>query len=138
MGPASVWLGVAAAGAIATSAFAQPTMSAAARKALYEAKCGGCHSVDANRIGPRHRDVVGRKVGSVPGFDYSDAVKKLGGVWTPRRLDTWLQNPQAMAPGAKMFLTVSDPQQRHDIIAYLASVSKLAKSRSPVHRRAAR
>jgi cytochrome c len=71
--------------------------------------------------------VVGRKVGSLPDYDYSDALKKLGGVWTPARLDTWLRNPQAMAPGAKMFLSVPDPQQRHDIIAYLASVSKPAK-----------
>jgi cytochrome c len=127
MGAASIWIGLAAAGAVATSASAQSAGSATAGQALYEAKCGGCHSVDANRIGPRHRDVVGRKVASLADFDYSDAVKKLGGVWTPERLDTWLQGPQAMAPGAKMFLTVSDPQQRHDIIAYLASVSKPAK-----------
>ena len=70
---------------------------------------------------------MGRKVASLPDFDYSAALKKLGGVWTPARLDTWLQNPQAVAPGAKMFLTVPDPQQRHDIIAYLASVSMSAK-----------
>jgi cytochrome c len=127
MGAASIWIGLAAAGVVATSASAQPAGSAAVGEALYEAKCGGCHSVDANRIGPRHRDVVGRKVGSVPDFDYSDGLKKLGGVWTLARLDTWLQNPQAMAPGAKMFLTVPDPRQRHDIIGYLASVSKPAK-----------
>jgi cytochrome c len=127
MGAASIWIGLVAAGVVATSASAQPAGSAAAGKALYEAKCGGCHSVEANRIGPRHRDVVGRKVGSLPAYDYSDALKKLGGVWTPARLDTWLRNPQAMAPGAKMFLSVPDPQQRHDIIAYLASVSKPAK-----------
>lgn len=127
MGCSRIWLGLAAAGVVATSASAQSAGNAAAGKALYEAKCGGCHSVEANRIGPRHRDVVGRKVASVPGFDYSDALKKLGGVWTPARLDTWLQNPQAMAPGAKMFLSVPDPQQRRDIIAYLASVSKPAK-----------
>ena len=106
---------------------AQPAGSASAGQALYEAKCGGCHSVDANRIGPRHRDVVGRKVASVPGFDYSDALKKLGGVWTRARLDTWLRNPQAVAPGTRMFLSVSDPRQRRDIVAYLASVSKPAK-----------
>ena len=127
MGAASIWIGLAAAVAPATSASAQPAGNAAAGQALYEAKCGGCHSVDANRIGPRHRDVVGRQVASLPDFDYSDALKKLGGVWTPARLDTWLQNPQTMAPGTKMFLTVPEPQQRHHIIAYLASVSKPTK-----------
>jgi cytochrome c len=127
MSAASIWIGLAAAAVVATSASAQAAGSAAAGKALYEAKCGGCHSLDANRIGPRHRGLIGRKVASVSGFDYSDGLKKLGGVWTLARLDTWLQNPPAMASGTKMFLTVPDPRQRHDIVAYLASVSKPAK-----------
>jgi cytochrome c len=127
MGAASIWIGLAGAAAVASVASAPSTGSAAVGEALYQAKCGGCHSVDANRIGPRHRGVVGRKVASVPGFDYSNSLKRLGGVWTPARLDTWLQNPQAMAPGAKMFLMVPDPQQRREIIAYLASVSKPPK-----------
>jgi cytochrome c len=119
-------LGLAAAFA-AASAAAQPGGDAAAGKALYEAKCGACHSVDANRTGPRHRNVVGRKVGSLPDYDYSLAIRKLGGVWTVARLDRWLQGPQAMAPGTKMVLMVSDAQQRRDIIAYLVSVSKPSK-----------
>jgi cytochrome c len=90
---------------------------------LYESKCGGCHSLDKNRVGPKHRGVVGRKVASVPDYDYSPAIKKLGGVWTPDRIDRWLQGPQAMAPGAKMFFQVSDPAQRHAIIAYLSANS---------------
>lgn len=91
--------------------------------ALYQAKCGGCHSLDANRIGPAHRGVVGRKPGNVVGFAYSPALKKLGGLWTPARLDAWLQGPQKIAPGSKMFLTVTDPAARSAIIGYLASVS---------------
>jgi cytochrome c len=120
---AALWIALAVGGVVATSASAQPAGSPAAGQALYEAKCGGCHSVDANRVGPRHRDVLGRKVAGLADFDYSDALRKLGGVWTAARLDRWLQNPQAMAPGAKMFLSVPDTKQRHDIIAYLASVS---------------
>lgn len=96
-------------------------------KSLYEAKCGGCHSVDANRVGPLHRGVVGRVPGTAAGFSYSPAVKKLGGVWTRDRLDQWLQNPQAYAPGTRMYLMVSDATTRKDIIAYLASVSPRAK-----------
>jgi cytochrome c len=113
--------------AVAAPVAAQPPGDAAAGQALYEAKCGGCHSVDANRVGPRHRDVVGRKVASLTDYDYSPAIRKLGGVWTAERIDMWLQGPQAMAPGSKMFLSVADPQQRRDIVAYLASVSKPAK-----------
>lgn len=104
-------------------AVAQATASAAAGKVLYEGKCGGCHSVEANRIGPLHRAVVGRRVASVPGFAYSAALRKVTGVWTPARLDKWLQNPQALAPGSKMYLSISDPAQRAQIIAYLQSVS---------------
>ena len=93
-----------------------------AGKLLYEARCGACHSVDANRTGPLHRGVVGRPVASVPGFDYSPALKHLGGVWTPGRLNLWLQNPQAVAPGTAMYFTVDDPVQRRQIIAYLSTL----------------
>ena len=107
------------AGALAAQAAGDPV----AGRARYEGTCGGCHSVDANRIGPMHRGVVGRRPGSVAGYDYSPAVRRLGGVWTTARLDKWLQGPQALAPGAKMYLSVADPAKRADIIAYLASVS---------------
>lgn len=98
---------------------------AADGKALYQGTCGGCHSVDANRIGPLHRGVVGRKPGSVPGYAYSPALKRLGGVWTAARLNLWLQNPQKIAPGTRMYLTVPDAGQRATIIAYLQSVSPM-------------
>ncbi|MFX9962091.1 hypothetical protein ABTP39_19090, partial [Acinetobacter baumannii] len=75
------------------------------------------------RIGPLHRGVVGRRVASVPGYAYSPALKKLTGVWTPVRLDRWLQNPQAVAPGTRMYFSVANPAERAAIIAYLESVS---------------
>ncbi len=98
--------------------------TAASGKLLYENKCGGCHSVDRDRIGPRHRDIVGRQVATVPGYSYSSALRKLGGVWTPARLDQWLSGTQKMAPGSKMYLEMDDPAARRAIIAYLRSVSK--------------
>ena len=109
------------------AAFAQPGPEVADGKMLYESKCGGCHSLDKNRVGPKHRGVVGRKVASVPDYDSSPALKKLGGVWTPERIDRWLQGPQAMAPGAKMFFQVPDPAQRKAIIAYLSANSPPTK-----------
>lgn len=96
----------------------------AAGRMLYENKCGGCHSVDSDRIGPRHRNVVGRPIASIPGYAYSPALKKLGGNWTSARLDQWLSDTQKMAPGSKMYLEMDDPAQRRAIIAYLNSVSK--------------
>jgi cytochrome c len=87
---------------------------------LYQS-CMGCHSLDENDVGPRHRGVVGRKAASVPGYAYSAALKKSGIVWTPAMLDRWLSGPQAMVPGAKMYFSVANPQNRADIIAYLAT-----------------
>lgn len=70
-----------------------------------------------------HRGVVGRRPGSVPGYSYSAAVRKLGGVWSPEQLNKWLAAPQKLAPGSKMFVTVDNPATRRDIIAYLQSTS---------------
>ncbi|MFL5544621.1 MAG: c-type cytochrome [Gemmatimonadaceae bacterium] len=96
---------------------------AAEGRTLYQNQCGGCHSVETDRIGPRHRGVVGRRIASVPGYDYSPALKQLGGAWTPDRLDLWLSGTQKMAPGSKMYLALDDAEERHLIIVYLESVS---------------
>jgi cytochrome c len=90
---------------------------------LYQGRCGGCHSVAANRIGPRHAGVVGRKAGAVSDFSYSPALKAAAFAWTPDRLDQWLQGPGKLVPGTRMFFTVRDAADRADIIAYLQSVS---------------
>lgn len=87
-------------------------------RALYQA-CSGCHSIDDDDIGPRHRAVVGRRAGAVPEYAYSPALKASGLVWDAATLDRWLSNPQDLVPGTKMYFSVSDPQKRADIIAYL-------------------
>jgi cytochrome c len=88
-------------------------------QALYGV-CMSCHSLDDNDVGPKHRGVVGRRAGTVPGYHYSAALMNSGLVWTPANLDRWLSGPQAVVPGAKMFFSLSDAQKRADIIAYLA------------------
>jgi len=90
---------------------------------IYEAKCGACHSLDANRIGPKHRGIFGRKSGAVPGFRYSAALKKLDVVWDAQTLDRWLRNPTAMAPGTAMGYRLAVAQERADVIAYLKQQS---------------
>jgi cytochrome c len=92
-------------------------------KDLYESRCGGCHSLDANRVGPAHRGVFGRTAGTAPGFNYSPAVKKSGVVWAEQTLDAWLANPQALIPGQRMNFRVALPEDRIDIIAYLRQQS---------------
>lgn len=88
---------------------------------LYTARCGACHGLDANRIGPKHRGVVGRKSAAIPDFTYTAALKKLNVVWTPANLDRWLENPTRMAPGTAMALRTVVPKDRADLIAYLAA-----------------
>lgn len=86
---------------------------------LYEARCTGCHSLDANRIGPMHRGVVGRKAGSVKDYTYSAALRKSKLTWDEVNLDRWLTNPEALVPGQKMGYSVSEAVDRVDLIAYL-------------------
>jgi cytochrome c len=90
---------------------------------LYESRCGACHSIQSNRVGPKHLGVVGRKAGSIPDYDYSPALKKAKFIWTPKQIDKWLQGPGKLVRGTNMAFTVPKPEDRAAIIAYL-SVAK--------------
>lgn len=104
----------------AMPALAAPKGNAVRGKTFYAA-CMGCHSIDENDVGPRHRGVVGRKAGTQPGYAYSPALARSGLTWTPANLDRWLQGPQKLVPGARMFFSIANPAHRADIIAYLAT-----------------
>lgn len=84
-------------------------------------QCKACHTIEAgkNRVGPSLHGVVGRKSGSVEGFAYSEAVKKLNVTWDDANLDKWLADTKAVAPGNKMTFALKDPKAREDVIAYL-------------------
>lgn len=114
-----VWGATSRHAAAATPAAKPPAGNPVTGRTLYQT-CSGCHSLDENDIGPKHRGVVGRKAGAVAGYAYSAAIRKSGIVWTQANLDRWLTNPQRMVPGAKMYFSVANPKQRADIIAYLA------------------
>ncbi len=86
---------------------------------LWEQRCTGCHSLDSNRVGPKHRGVFGRKAGSVADFRYSTGVGNSTVVWNETTLDRWLANPQAFIAGARMGFRVGDAADRTDIIAFL-------------------
>lgn len=108
---------------IATSAHAAGNASAGA--ALFN-RCSICHSNAkgaASRMGPNLFGVVGREAGTYPGFSYSAAMKRAGFVWTPQRLDAYLQDPQKVVPGNAMPIGgISDAPQRADLVAYLAKL----------------
>ena len=121
---AAVVLASAISAALAKTAWAGgPDGDAARGETIYEA-CQDCHSLDKNDVGPRHRGVYGRKAGSLPDYDYSDALKSANIVWNEETLDKWLTDPQSVAPGAKMVFHLENAQDRADVIAYLKERTK--------------
>ena len=102
---------------IATGALADDL--AAVGQGLYVKRCEGCHTIDDNSVGPRHRGIVGRKAGAEPGYAYSAALKNSGIIWTEANIDQWLQGPSKMVPGVRMAFSDADANERQAIIAYL-------------------
>lgn len=111
------------AAAASASAVAAAAGDAQRGQQAWQARCVACHSVDADRVGPRHAGVVGRRAGSVPGFAYSEALRGSGLVWNAALLERWLTNPEALVPGQRMGYQLADAQARADIIAYLATLT---------------
>lgn len=103
----------------ATSALAQD--AAAGEKDFVV--CRACHQIGPgakNGVGPELNGVVGRKAGTAPGFQYSEANKNSGLTWTPDELEKYLANPQEVVHGTKMiFPGIKDPQKVKDVIAFL-------------------
>ena len=91
-------------------------------------RCLACHAIEYDRTGPRHCGLIGRRAGSVPGFNYSEAMKHSGITWTAKTLDRFLANPTRVVPGTAMgYDGVKDPRERADLIAYLAAAGPCPK-----------
>ena len=89
-------------------------------RAVYD-RCLACHALERNRTGPKHCGLLGRRAGSLPGFEYSEAMRGAGIVWTAETLDRFLRAPLEMLPETTMtYDGIADPQERADLIAFLA------------------
>src|SRR5262249_52496230 len=76
------------------------------------------------KIGPDLYNIVGRKIASTSGFNYSAALKSKNGSWDFETLNTWLTKPNSFAPGTAMtFAGITNDKQRADVIAYLDTLS---------------
>lgn len=78
--------------------------------------------MEANRVGPKHAGIVGRKAGSVKDFSYSSALKQSELVWSRELLVKWLTDPEQLIPGQVMGFRLGNVQDRMDVVAYLATL----------------
>jgi cytochrome c len=106
-----------------------PKANAEAGKDAFR-RCQQCHTVDKggrNLVGPNLWGVVGRKVGEVEGFAYSEALKNRRSQWTLDELARYLHDPKAAIPGNKMaFPGVKVDAELADLLAYLRTLSETA------------
>jgi cytochrome c len=90
-------------------------------------RCIACHSYQKDeplQEAPPLWGVVGRKVASVEGFDYSAAMKSQAGAWDRARLDQFLTNPKAVVPGTNMKLGgIPDPAERAVVLDFLEQLA---------------
>ena len=92
------------------------------------AVCKACHQVGdtaKNVVGPVLNGLIGRKAGSVEGYNYSEANKKSGITWDEPTFSEYIKDPKAKIPGTKMaFAGIKDEQKIKDLIAYLHTFDK--------------
>lgn len=90
---------------------------------VFDTYCSDCHSISpkgTNRKGPTLYGVMGRRAGSVPGYDHSPGMRSSGIVWNPATLEAYLANPRGVVPGGKMKKGLRKPVDRANVIAFLA------------------
>ena len=105
------------------SAHAQATGDAEAGATLFKRICGGCHQVGESArgsFGPQLNGIFGRPSGSTTDYQYSDAMKSAGIVWSRETLTAYLEDPKEVVPGTRMiFWGLSDPEKIENLLAYL-------------------
>jgi cytochrome c2 len=104
---------------------AKATPVAMVSKPAEFAQCSACHSTEKgkNGIGPSLAGVYGDKAATVPGYDFSDAMKASGLTWNQANLDRFLTDPRGVVPGTKMtFPGLKDAAKRQAVIAYLKAI----------------
>jgi cytochrome c len=114
---------------------AAPDAAALKRGEEVYARCAACHAIEANRTGPQHCGLFGRRAGTAPGFDgYSKAMRASGIVWDEHSLNVFLQDPIKAVPGTAMgYAGVKDDKERADLIAWLREATRPGKTCTLAH-----
>ena len=115
--------------AAASTAMAQ---DAAAGKTSFN-KCLACHAIGEgakNKVGPVLNGLNGRKSGTAPDYNYSDANKNSGITWDEATFKEYIKDPKAKIPGTKMaFAGIKNEKEAGDLWAYLSSFDKDGKKK---------
>jgi cytochrome c len=112
---------------IACAALPATAAPNAQRGAELYARCAACHALAHDRVGPRHCGLLGRRAGSVRGYDYSAAMRRSKMLWTAETLNRFLADPPGTVPGTSMtYAGVNDATERADLIAYLQQADRSA------------
>jgi cytochrome c len=95
-------------------------------RSVFATHCAVCHATapGENKIGPSLAGIVGSKSGSVPGFDFSAAMKDANVTWDDANLDKFLASPVGFVHGTKMFVNLPSETDRQNVIAYLNTLKK--------------
>jgi cytochrome c len=102
------------------SALAQ---DAAAGEKIFNTRCKVCHQIGEgakNAVGPVLNGLIGRKTGTVEGYNYSEANKNSGLTWDEATFRDYIKNPRAKISGTKMvFAGLPKDEDVENILAFL-------------------
>jgi cytochrome c len=86
-------------------------------------KCMACHAIGEgakNKVGPELNGLDGRKAGTAPDYNYSEANKNSGITWNEAVFKEYITDPRAKIPGTKMvFAGIKNDKEKGDLWAYL-------------------
>ncbi len=91
--------------------------------------CVACHTLgaeQANKAGPTLSGIFGRRIATVPGYNFSEALKRLDIVWTPETVSRLFEiGPSAYTPGTKMpEQRIGSAQDRAALVQFLERATK--------------
>jgi cytochrome c len=86
--------------------------------------CVACHTLSAdegNKAGPTLHHIFGRRIATLPGYNFSPALKKLDIVWSPETVSKLFEiGPAHYTPGTKMpEQTIGSPDDRKKLVEFL-------------------